>query len=126
MVQSYRDLKVWQKAMDLADQSFALTAQFPEAQRYVLVSQIQRSAISVSSNIAEGRSRHSEKDFVYHLNIARGSIAELETQMMLSAKPGYISEAELHTLLELSEEITKMLHGLKGSLAQNNIKLAKT
>jgi four helix bundle protein len=81
MVKSYRDLAVWQKAMDVADEVFALTESFPKEQRFILSSQLQRSAISVPSNIAEGRSRHSANDFIYHLNIARGSLAEMETQL---------------------------------------------
>ncbi|NBX04038.1 MAG: four helix bundle protein [Alphaproteobacteria bacterium] len=115
-IKNYRDLKVWQKAMDMVALVYELTAQFPADQKYVLVSQMQRSALSVPSNIAEGRSRHSEKDFVYHLNIARGSLAELETQVILSCRLGYMNKQDENTLLQMTEEITKMLHGLKSSL----------
>lgn len=116
MIQNYRDLKVWQKAMDLTERIFVLSEKFPKQQAYVMTSQIQRSALSVPSNVAEGRSRHSENDFIYHLNIARGSLAELETQILLSMRLKYLSETEGNELLLVTSEITRMLHGLKTSL----------
>ncbi len=116
MVQSYRDLIVWQKAMELAVEVFAITNAFPKEQRYVLTSQIQRSAFSIPSNIAEGRSRHSRNDFIYHLNIARGSLAELETQLLIAQRLNYLDPASLTSLLDQSEEITRMLFGLRDSL----------
>lgn len=115
-IQSYRDLKVWQKAMTLAEEVFKITDIFPNAQRYVLVTQIQRSALSIPSNIAEGRSRHSENDFVYHLNIARGSLAELETQLLLAQHLGFVDEISLQRILNLCSEIRRMLFGLRDSL----------
>ncbi|MBY0355220.1 MAG: four helix bundle protein [Rickettsiales bacterium] len=120
MVQNYRDLLVWQKAMDLAEAVCLATEAFPKAQQYILVSQMQRSAISVPSNIAEGRSRHSERDFIYHLNIARGSLAELETQVYLSMRLKFLDENKGNSLLLLSNEITKMLFGLRSSLSESD------
>ena len=116
MVQNYRDLHVWQKAMDLAQDVFVVTEKFPASQRYVLVAQMQRSALSVPSNIAEGRSRHSENDFIYHLNVARGSLAELETQIILAQRLSFIDEVTANRLLAASEEVTRMLFGLRSSM----------
>jgi four helix bundle protein len=120
MVQNYRDLLVWQKAMHLAEDVFKITEQYPSSQRYVLAAQMQRCALSVPSNIAEGRSRHSEKDFIYHINIARGSLAELETQILLSERLTFIDELTAEALLKRATEITKMLFGLRTSLDTNN------
>jgi four helix bundle protein len=115
-VQNYKDLKVWQKAMDLAQRIFEITETFPSAQKYVLATQMQRCALSVPSNIAEGRNRHSENDFIYHLNIARGSLAELETQIILSQRLAYLAQPEAAHLTDAANEIARMLYGLRDSL----------
>lgn len=119
MVQNYRDLQVWQKAMLLAREVYAVTQEFPKDQRYGLVSQMQRSVISVPANIAEGRSRHSSNEFVYFLNIARGSLAELETYLILSQQLDYIATTKGDELLSLANEITRMLFGLRDKLSEN-------
>jgi four helix bundle protein len=116
MVQNYRDLIAWQKAMDIAEAVFAATKSFPDGQKYVLTSQMQRSAVSIPSNIAEGRSRHSRNDFIYHLNVARGSLAELETQIILSRRLKFMKEDETKSLLEQCNEVTRVLFGLRDSL----------
>lgn len=115
-IQSYRDLTVWQKAMQLTDSVLDLSESFPSKQRYILCSQLERAAISVPSNIAEGRSRHSKKDFSFHLSVARGSLAEVETLLMIAHRRRYCSDTALNKLLKLSEEVTKMLHTLKSKL----------
>ncbi len=115
-IQNYRDLLVWQKAMDLAAQVFKISAGLPVGQRYVLASQMQRSALSVPSNIAEGRARHSGKDFVFHLNVARGSLAELETQILLCRQLNFFDPETCKVLLEQSGEVMRMLYGLRNSL----------
>lgn len=102
--------------MHLTDNVFELTDTYPKEQLYVLVSQMQRAAVSIPSNIAEGRARHSKKDFAYHLNVAQGSLSELETQIMLSHRRKYITDVQLNNILKQSEEIMKMLHGLKATL----------
>ncbi len=116
MVQNYRDLLVWQKAMKLAKATYVLTASFPAEQKYTLVNQMQRAAISVPANIAEGRSRHTGNEFTYFLNIARGSLAELETYILLSTDLGYADTANAEQMLNDANEITKMLFGLRESL----------
>ena len=113
---------VWQKSVKLAEDIFRVSQSFPREQLYVLASQMQRSALSVPSNIAEGRSRHSEKDFIYHLNIGRGSLAELETQITIACRLGFLSEKEKNIFFSKTEEITKMLHGLKTSLNKEKAK----
>ncbi len=115
-MQNYRDLVVWKKSIELVKHIYAASAKFPKDQLYVLTSQLQRSALSVPSNIAEGRSRHSEKEFVYYLNVAKGSLAEVETQIIVSTEVGYMNKTEQSALLDETNEIGKMLHGLINSL----------
>ncbi|MFN7185380.1 MAG: four helix bundle protein [Alphaproteobacteria bacterium] len=127
VIQNYRDLVVWQKAMELANMVLGISEKMPSSQRYVLCAQMERSAISVPANIAEGRSRHSENDFIYHLNVARGSLAELETLLMIAQQRKYIEVATLEKAMDLAQEITKMLHKLKSSIRESaNVRLAKT
>ncbi len=121
-VQSYRDLVVWQKAMDLVVMVYAATESFPKNQQYGLTAQVQRSAVSVPSNIAEGRTRHSANDFIYHLNIARGSLAEIETQLTIAHRLDYLSEIDHERLLKHSREIMMMLHGLRTSIEKPKLK----
>jgi four helix bundle protein len=115
----YRDLKVWQAAMKLAEDSYQLSAQFPKHEIYGLASQLQRSAVSLPSNIAEGHGRNSSKEFYHFLGIALGSLAELETQLILAQRLNYLSEEEISPALQNADEIGKMLKGLQKSLNTN-------
>ena len=115
----YRDLKVWQVAMQLATEVYRLSAEFPKHETYGLASQIQRSAVSVTSNIAEGHGRNSNKEFHHFLGIALGSLSELETQLILAQKLGYLTEEIISPALQVSSEIGKMLKGLQKSLTIN-------
>lgn len=112
----YRDLVVWQKAMDLVVEIYRLCQSFPAAERYALVSQMQRAAVSIPSNIAEGHARKSTGAFVNHLSIAAGSLAELETQIMLAERLGFCTGETSLSLLASTDEIGRMLSGLKTSL----------
>jgi four helix bundle protein len=115
-VTHYEGLDVWQKAMDLVDAVYYATASFPSQERYGLTSQINRSAVSIPSNIAEGSARHSTKDFLRFLSITLGSLAELDTQLRIAVRQNYIANegyAELQTLLF---EIGRMTRGLQKSL----------
>jgi four helix bundle protein len=112
----YTELVVWQKAMQLAEQVFRVTSGFPVEQRYVLASQLQRSAVSVPSNIAEGHGRKATGAYVNHLSIAAGSLLELETQVRLAARLGLLSADSEQAILALSDEVGRMLTGLKSSL----------
>ncbi len=86
-VRNFRDLKVWQRAMELVVRSYKITSTFPPSERYDLVRQIRRSAVSIPSNIAEGHGRTHLGDYLRHLSIANGSLMELETQLLISNRP---------------------------------------
>ena len=85
-VSSYRDLRVWQKAMDLVVTSYEVTKQFPQTELYGLVSQIQRAVVSIPANIAEGHGREHLGDYIHHLSMANGSLIELETHFLLAER----------------------------------------
>jgi len=107
---------VWQKAMDFAAKVYQLTKRFPTEERFGLVSQLNRSSLSIPSNIAEGAGRDSKKEFSQFISVAMGSCFEAETQLLLSVKFGLVSEIEISELIKGSDEIQKMLTGLKKSL----------
>ena len=111
--QNYKDLLVWQKGMDLVVQIYQLTGKFLNVETYGLASQIQRAAVSVPSNIAEGRARGTtNSEFSRFIRIAIGSLAELDTQLELSIRLRYITDAEAEEVFALALEIRKMLFGL--------------
>lgn len=112
----YADLLVWQKAMDLVVEIYRLCKLLPTDERYGLVSQMQRAAVSVPSNIAEGHARKSTGAFLNHLSIAAGSLAEVETQIVLALRLGYCPEHSTQAILVKTDEIGRMLTGLKNSL----------
>jgi four helix bundle protein len=116
VVQSYRELKVWQVAMDLAEQSYLATREFPREEQFGLTSQIRRAAASIPANIAEGQGRGSTKEFLHHLSIARGSLMELKTHLLLSQRVGLLNQALLDRLLTMADEISRMLSGLREAL----------
>jgi four helix bundle protein len=115
-VQSYQELKVWQKAMDLAVACYQATRSFPKDELYGLTSQIRRAASSISANIAEGQGRQHTKEFLHFLSVARGSTKEAETHLILSQRVGLLTENDLQQLLGQTDEISRMLAGLKSSL----------
>jgi four helix bundle protein len=113
----FRDLLVWQKAMELAEQVYVLTKGFPVDERYGLQSQVRRCSVSIPSNIAEGAGRNSDKEFRYFLSIALASGFELETQLLLASKFNYIIKEKLEAVISKLQEVQKMLNGLQKSLA---------
>jgi four helix bundle protein len=117
-ITTHKDLDVWKKSMELATRVYAVTAQFPKEELYGLTSQIRRCAISIPSNIAEGAARQSRKEFIQFLHIASGSIAELETQLLLASKMGFAARIDALTQLE---EVRRMLLGLLRSLKKKPI-----
>jgi four helix bundle protein len=119
-IESHRDLLVWQKAMDLAVAIYLLSAKFPSNEVYRLVAQITRSATSVPANIAEGKARATQRDYSHFLSIAKGSLMETETYVMLSVRLGYVSQSEVQRVLDLITEISKMLTVLRSRLAEND------
>ena len=115
---NYKDLVVWQKSILLVTDIYKLTKFFPKEEAYGLVSQMHRAAISIPSNIAEGHDRNSDKEFSNFLCIARGSLAELETQVIISEKLGYINQEQKTQILNKCYEIGKMINGLLKSLVK--------
>ena len=115
-INSYQDLLVWQKAMDLAVDFHKLTRRFPREEQFALSAQLRRAGISVPSNIADGHGRKTTRDYIHFLSIARGSINEAETQLTLAQRFDYISPSLLSGSLEKTAEIGRMLNGLIDSL----------
>ena len=116
MVRSYRDLEVWKKAMALVTECYRLSADFPKTEMYGLTSQLRRSAVSIPSNIAEGHARQYTQEFLHFLAVAQGSLAELETQLMLSERLHFTRSDQLQALLEQTDHINRMLTKLKAAL----------
>jgi four helix bundle protein len=114
---SYRDLKVWQMAMQLAEDAYRTTESFPPRETYALANQLQRAVVSIPSNLAEGHARSSTKDYLRFVSIAQGSLAEAETQLELAQRLGYVTTATLTSLLEQTNELGRMLHGLRNALS---------
>lgn len=108
----FKDLIVWQKSMELVAEVYRLVKKLPKEELYALSDQIRRSAISIPSNIAEGQGRNSMKEFNQFLAIAKGSKAELETQLLLCVQINYLDKAEIDTASTLIQEIGKMLNAL--------------
>jgi len=113
MIKTHKDLDVWKEAMKLAKEVYSLTARFPKEEMYGLSSQIRRASVSIPSNIAEGAARGSSKDFSRFLYISLGSLAELETQLLLAVDLGFIDNNDLD---ESVQRIRRMLVGLIKSL----------
>ena len=115
-VRSYKDLLVWQKSIDLIDDVYRLTRDFPKSETYGLSSQVQRAAVSVAANIAEGSGRDSTKEFIHHLAFSLGSLAELETFLVVCIRLEYAVKATVGELESKCDEIGKMIRSLQKSL----------
>ncbi len=117
-VKTYKELNVWKKGLDIVDKVYKLTESFPSEERYGLSSQMQRCAVSISSNIAEGFTRHHTKEYIQFLYVALGSCAELETQLIVSNRRDYITQNDLEDLQEDIDHESRMLMNLIKSLRQ--------
>lgn len=115
-IRSYRDLEVWQKAMDFVVICYQIAERFPKTEVYGLASQLQRAAVSVPANIAEGQGRSHTKEFLNHLSMAYGSLLEVETHLQIAARLNYLENSSLQSLSEKSAEIGRMLNGLMQAL----------
>lgn len=113
----YKQLKVWQKAMDLTTEIYKLVRLLPKEETYALSDQMRRAAVSIPSNIAEGQGRNSDKEFVNFLSVARGSLWELETQIEICERLGYIDNAIKSNIFLTTAEVSKMLNALSNSLS---------
>ena len=114
MTRIYRDLIVWQRAMDFVERVYALTSTFPKEEIYGMTSQMRRAAVSIPSNIAEGAARGTTKELLHFLRIADGSLSELDTQIELAKRLGYLSKTE--DLIEMISQLSRSLAALKSSL----------
>ncbi|OAI55443.1 four helix bundle protein [Planctomyces sp. SCGC AG-212-M04] len=115
-VDSHRDLLVWKKAIGLVASCYRITATFPKTEQYGLTSQLQRAAVSVPANIAEGKGRASTGAYLNHLSIAAGSLAELDTHLVVGHELGLLSDSALEEIQRQLEEVGRMLTGLRKSL----------
>jgi four helix bundle protein len=113
---THRELIVWQKALSLAVEVHQATEEFPKAERFGLVAQLRRAAVSVPSNIAEGSARRTTRDFLAFLHVARGSLTEVETQLLIAQRVGYLPENGYRTLESLCGEVGRLLTAVIAAL----------
>ena len=118
-IQSYRDLRVWQKGMDLAESCYVITKEFPKEEMYGMTSQIRRAAASIPANIAEGYGREYRAEYVKFLRIAQGSLKELETHLLLSVRVKLATATAINSTLSECESLGRMLRALIRSLGDN-------
>jgi four helix bundle protein len=116
-VKHYKELKIWQKGMVLAKEVYRVTEKFPAAEKYGLAAQLRRAAVSVPSNIAEGQARSGTREFLQFLSHANGSLAELETQIILSVDLGYCGVPDVSSISQGIAELQKMLAAIRRKLA---------
>lgn len=117
-INSYRDLAVWQKGIDLVQLAYALGEKLPKSECYGLTSQLQRAAVSVPANIAEGHARKSSKEFLQFISIALGSLAEVETYFHIMERLSYLQPPETANALEKTDRLGKMLRGLQRTIKE--------
>jgi four helix bundle protein len=115
----YKELTVWQKAVDLAVDIYKIAGEFPKEEQYGLVSQVKRCAVSVPSNIAEGAGRNTSGEFVHFLGISNGSASELETQLIIANKLGYMKDEKLEATVKKINEVQNMTFKLQKSIKNN-------
>jgi four helix bundle protein len=118
-IASYRDVKVWRKGMDLVVACYRLTERLPRSELYGMVSQIRRAALSIPSNIAEGHGRSHTREYLRHLSFAKGSLMELETQLIAANRLEFLDESATNGVLSATAEIGRMLSGLSRRLKEH-------
>ncbi len=119
-VKSYKELIVWQKSIELVVAVYRHTMMFPKDEIYGLRQQLRRAAVSIPSNIAEGQCRGTTKDFLHFLSIAQGSLAEVETQIVISERLAYVDQEQSKDLDDRINEVGKLINGLKNSLTERS------
>jgi len=117
-VSHFRDLHVWQRGMNLVEAVYRLSASFPKSELYGLTEQIRRAAVSIPSNLAEGHSRESTKEYLNFVSMAQGSLAEVETQLEIALRLRYASSADVAPLLEEAKVLGKQLYALRNALGK--------
>ena len=121
MGKDYKELIIWQKGRRLTKEVYLLTRQFPPEERFGLSSQIQRAVVSIPSNIAVGFNRNSDKELIHFLKIAKGSSAEVETQLLLSMDLGYVDKETIGPLLTLNQEVIRGIGALISKIGQKRL-----
>ncbi len=116
MVESYRDLVAWRNAMEIVEAVYAATSRFPADEKFGLVSQLRRAAVSIPSALAEGHERASTREYSHYVSIAKGSLAEVETQVLIAQRLGYMESTTVDRLLSRCDEQGRLLRGLRKSL----------
>ena len=116
-VRNYTELVAWQKAMDLVEDVYLLSASFPREELYGLTGQLRRAAVSVPTNIAEGQGRRNTGEFIQFLGVAHGSLCEIETQVRIAARLKFVAQSEADIVLGLSAEVGRIIYGLRNSLS---------
>lgn len=117
-INSFRDLRVWQAGMDLVEMIYRCTQAFPQQEMYGLVSQMRRSAVSIPSNIAEGHTRESSKEYLYHLSVAQASLAELHTQIEIAGRLEYIDQQKTNQILDPLSSLSRQVYALRNALTK--------
>ncbi len=115
-INSYRELRVWHEGIDLVEHVYRVTQEFPKHETFGLTSQMQRAAISVPANIAEGNTREHRKEYLHHVSLAQASLAELETHLEIAARLGYGSSERIKRLMEKAVALGKQLYALRNAL----------
>jgi len=126
VIRSYRDLRVWQRGMDLVESIYVITQSFPKHEIYGLTSQMRRAAVSIPANIAEGHSREHTKEFRNFLSVAQGSISELETEVEIATRLGYLTAEQFRRLMDHIAGLAKEVRALREALAKKLAVQAKT
>ena len=116
---NHKDLEVWKKAMDVVEQIYLLTSTFPSSELYGLTNQLRRAAVSIPSNIAEGSARKGDKELLYFINIATGSLAEIETQLLIGARLKYVDEH--NEIFDKIIELRKLLLGFRNYINKKGV-----
>jgi four helix bundle protein len=116
---SYQDLIVWQKGIDLVEAVYKATAKWPSTETFGLTSQVRRAAVSIPANVAEGQGRGNTQDFVRFLTIARGSLRETETHLIIASRLQFLNDQDFHQLRVLTDEVGRLLHGLTRRVQAN-------
>jgi len=125
-IKGYKDLIAWQKGMDLVDAVYRLSALFPAEEKYGLTSQVRRAAVGIPSNVAEGYGRPGREDYIRFLDIARGSANEVETQLLIAIRLGYVRQEQAGKSLALVNEEQRILKGLADRVSQSDKKSFRT
>jgi four helix bundle protein len=124
LVKSYRDLFAWHKSMSLVTEVYSVTNRFPRDEMYGLTSQLRRASVSIPSNIAEGHGRATRGEYIQFLCHARGSLCEVETQIFIARKLGYLTKEQGQVILSMTDELGRILNGLIASIERKKLKTA--